>query len=153
MSEKENSPATQPPEQIVEYKKLLEDFKAERENYSRLWKVFSENVLLDDFKYSRWASLAFIFIPTAVNVYFLYRPDAIFKNTIRISSILACYFNLHHQLNGDINALMKKDTPLANRARSYIQNIAKNNLAVPDFSRETFKVIRNISIYYFINLY
>lgn len=128
------------PQQILDYKKLLDDYKKEKESYFGLWKVFTENVLVEDFKYSRWAALSFIFIPTLVNVYFLYRPEAIFKNTIRISSILACYFNLHHQLNQDFNALMKKDTPLANRARTIVQNIAMNDMKVPDFGQETYEI-------------
>lgn len=140
MSDPQQINSQEPPTEILESKQLIEDYKTEQRNYIRLWKVFSDNVLLDDFKYSRWAALGFIFIPTLVNIYFLYRPDAIFKNSIRISSILACYFNLHHQLNQDFNELLKKDTPLANQARLYVQNIASKDLKIPDFGQETYEI-------------
>ena len=138
----------EPPQKILEYKKMLDEYKVEKENYYKLWKVFSDNVLTEDFRRSKWSALAFIFVPTMVNLYFLRRPDAIFKNTLRISSILACYCNLHHQLNQDFTALMKKDTPLANRAREYVHNIAQNDMRMPDFSKEVYEITSKTIAYY-----
>ncbi len=138
----ENSNNQTVPEKMSQYKEIIKQFESERENYLKLWKIFTSNVLSEDFKYSRWAGLSLIFIPTVVNVYFLYRPDAIFRNTIRFASILGCVLNLQHQLNQDFLALMKKDTPLANQARVYLQNIAAYDLKKPDLGKETLEIIR-----------
>jgi len=137
-------------EKMSQYKEIIKQFEHERENYIKLWKIFTSNVLSEDFKYSRWAGLSLIFIPTIVNVYFLYRPDALFRNTIRFASILGCVLNLQHQLNQDFLALMKKDTPLANQARVYLQNIAAYDLKKPDLGKETLEIIRN---YFFVFYY
>jgi len=130
------------PENISQYKEVIKQFEQERFNYLKLWKIFTENVLSDDFKYSRWAGLSLIFVPTVVNMYFLYRPEAIFRNTIRFASILGCVLNLQYQLNQDFIHLMKKDTPLANQARVYLQNIAAYDLKKPDLGKETMEIIR-----------
>jgi len=130
------------PDAISQSKALIKQFEQERFNYLKLWKIFTENVLSDDFKYSRWAGLSLIFVPTAVNMYFLYRPDAIFRNTLRFASILGCVLNLQYQLNQDFIHLMKKDTPLANQARVYLQNIAAYDLNKPDLGKETIQIIQ-----------
>ncbi len=145
MSESQTQSSSDPemPQKIREYQKFIADFKRERENYTKLWKVFTDNVLTEDFKHSKWAALGLIFVPMFVNIYFIYRPHTILKNAIRVSSVIGCYFNLHHQLNQDFNALLKKDTVLANKARSYVQNIAENDIKIPDFGKETLTVYSN----------
>ena len=134
------SPSQDPPQKIIEYQKLIEEFQKEKANYKRLWKVFTNNVLAEDFKYSKWAALSVIFVPTFINIYFIYRPDAIFKNSIRLASVIACLVNFRHQLNQDMNALLKKDTVLANQARGYVQNLASIDPSVPDFGKETIDI-------------
>jgi hypothetical protein len=136
----ENNNGRPSDERLRQYKQFIDKYKEEAETHKELWKIYTQNVLSDDFKYSRWAGLALIFVPLATNFFFYYRPDFIFKNTIRISVFAACYFNLQHQLNQDFAALVKKDTPIANIARQHIQKLAQNDIYMPDFARETIEI-------------
>ena len=128
------------------YKEKLEEFEIETVNTRKLWNVFTDNVLEEEFKWSRRSALNLIFFPTIINLYFFFiKPGHLLKNPIRIASIVVSFGIFKYNLNKDYEELVKKDTTTANRTRSYIQNLAKVDMSCPDYYKETIQVIGNIS--------
>jgi hypothetical protein len=125
----------------VEKQTLSEKYTFEKENYSKLWRTFTKNVLKDDFTNSRRAGLALLFVPSLTNLFFvLVSPHNMFKNIMRVSSVIGsvCYFQ--HHLNIDLQNFVIKDNPDANQARVYLQNISFNNKSIPDFGQQTLEL-------------
>ncbi|KAL4486404.1 hypothetical protein ABPG72_007190 [Tetrahymena utriculariae] len=119
------------------FKKLYKDYVNQKQNEINLYSIFKNNVLLEDFTYSRRSALAFIFVPTLLNLYYIWKPYSPMKNTFRIGTIIGCFLHFNYALKKDFRELVKKDTELANKARLYAQNISINNLSVRSFQKET----------------
>ena len=123
------------------YKEVVEEHNLEKRNLARSWDLFVENVLEDDFKWSRRSGIAMVLFPTLTNAYFIWgAPGHYLKNPVRIAALVAGIATFNYNLNKDFEELAKKDTPLANKFRSYAQNIAKVNLNYPDFAEDTVRI-------------
>lgn len=117
---------------------LIEKYKFEKDNYINLLNIFRENCLTNDFTSSRRAAMMAVIIPASTNLIFLLMKKApITKNLLSFSALCACFFNFQSCLNADYRELVKKDTPLGNRARKYLQNISYNDPSIPVFAKET----------------
>lgn len=130
-------------ELIDQARKYIKDYQDEQESYKKLWNVFTENGLSEDFKYSRRAALMVIALPVGLNVLFYFRPNIAFKNTLRISVLTASLFNLQYNLDQDYRNLAKKDTPIGNVVRNCMQRIAKLDQTFPYFAKETMDILSN----------
>jgi hypothetical protein len=67
-----------------------------------------------------------------------------FKNTIRITVFLGCFIHFSRSLNKDFDALVKKDTPISNLARFHIQNLARYDLDIKDYAKETLEIVGRV---------
>lgn len=114
-----------------------------KQNYEDLYKIFAENSNTKEFTQSRRATFILILVPSFVNLYYSFvNRTSIFKNSIRISAILACGFNFGYQIFTDLNEVGKTDTPAGNKIKKLWQNIAYSEPSAPDFGKETLKIIR-----------
>lgn len=52
---------------------MLDQYKLEAENYNALWKLYARNSLEPDFRKSLYSTLALVFVPSIVNVYYIFR--------------------------------------------------------------------------------
>lgn len=52
---------------------MEKEYDRELENYGKLWGVFARNCLAPDFRRSLYSVLGLAFVPTAVNVYYIFR--------------------------------------------------------------------------------
>lgn len=95
--------------------------------------MFRNNVLIDDFTYSRRSALALIFLPAGLNLYYLWRPYSPMKNLFRFGSLLGCFLHYNYALKCDFKELCTKDTLIGNKARLYAQNISLNNMTSRSF--------------------
>ena len=122
------------------YREYLDIYEHQAKEKMKLFRIFQENCLKPDFKHSTRACMALIFIPTAVNIFFVFRPYTMFKNSIRVGTIIGCYMNFMHNLRVEFGELVKQDTPVANLARQHYQNIAKYDVSTPDYAKYTLQI-------------
>ncbi|CAD8205453.1 unnamed protein product [Paramecium octaurelia] len=120
---------------------MQEDYKRELENYTQLWKVYTRNSLEKDFRNSLYSTLALVFVPSLVNVYYIFR-QSVLKNAVRFGSIISCLMIFHYNLNKDFERFVQKDSKESNLARLYMQNISKTNVIFPYFGKETMEIVK-----------
>ena len=120
--------------------KYIDDYNNEKFYSKKLWELYANNVLIDDFKYTTRAALALIFIPALANIALIFRPNTILKTPIRISTILGCFVNFQYNFYEDFKNLMQKDTMIGNKARLYFQNLSKTDALFQHFGQQTLQV-------------
>ena len=114
-----------------------------RQNYRDLYRIFAENSNKKEFRQSRNAVFLLIFLPTFVNLYYVFmNRNSIFKNSLRIASVCGCFVNLGVQLYTDLIDVGKTDTPVGNKIKKMWQNISYNEENAPNFGEETLKIAR-----------
>ena len=122
------------------YQKYIDDYFNEKFYSKKLWELYANNVLIDDFKYTTRAALALIFIPALTNIALIFRPNTILKTPIRISTVLGCFFNFQYNFHEDFKNLMQKDTIIGNKARLCFQNLSKTDVLFQHFGQQTLEV-------------
>lgn len=62
---------------------MQDDYQKELENYNALWSIFARNSLNPEFRKSLYSALALVFVPSGVNIYYIFRVSVL-KNMVLV---------------------------------------------------------------------
>ncbi len=112
------------------------------QNNSQVFLLWKQNVLLDDFAYSRRSALALIFVPGSVNLLITrFKPNFYGQFVFSCGCFLGMLWNFSRQYYKDVEAFVEKDTPLANQMRLHLQNVAYFNTNQADYLNQTMEIL------------
>lgn len=127
------------------YEKILNDKESARvgiEAKKQTYEVLIENIMKEDFNGTRRAAYMMIFLPMAINVYFIYTNRGKYmRNMLSIGSLLGGYFYMNFRFRNEVDMFIKKDDISQNMARDRINVMHAVNYSAPEYIDETEEIL------------
>lgn len=87
---------------------FLKTHESKNKTYSELWQIYRKNAISPEFRGSMYSALALIILPSATNLYYTFKPNALFAKVMPIVMPVVCLAQYLAMVKYDLEGLCYK---------------------------------------------